>query len=236
MMRQYSMRWLLLVGITAAFFAKVSLAAAGAIEDPMTIKAAVKAAVQPRLPVIKGTNIGIEVGSIDPRLQLPECPSVDVTLPPNDAAVMSAEVTCAAPAWAIYVPVHLHAWVEAVVAATNLVPNRALSPRDLTRGRVDMFTATGGVLTDPRQAEGKILRAGLPMGAPILSSLLDLPIAVHRGQKVVLTLRDPTMTIRTAALALEDGRVGDSIEVRNPETQKTLRAMVDSDGGVELKF
>ncbi|MGH7092677.1 MAG: flagellar basal body P-ring formation chaperone FlgA [Stellaceae bacterium] len=236
MLRQYSIRWLLLIGFAAAFSAKVSLAATGGIEDPMTIQAAVKAAVQPRLPVIKGSKIGIEVGSIDPRLQLPECPSVDVTLPPNNAAVMSAEVTCASPAWAIYVPVHLHAWVEAVVAATNLVPNRALSPRDLTHGRVDMFTAAGGVLTDPRQAEGKILRAGLPMGAPILSSMLDLPVAVHRGQKVVLTLRDPTMTIRTAALALEDGRVGDSIEVRNPETQKTLRAMVDSDGGVELKF
>lgn len=236
MVRQYWVLAVFLIGCVAALFAKESAAVAAGIEDPAAIRSAIRAAVQPRLPVIGGANIDIEVGTIDPRLQLPECPAVNVVLPPNDTAVMSAEVTCAAPNWAIYVPVHLHAWAEAVVAAANLVPNRPLRAGDLTRGRVDMFAATGGVLTDPKQVEGKILRAGLPIGAPILSSLLDQPIAVHRGQRVVLTLRDPSMTIKTAALALEDGRIGDSIEVQNTETRRTLRAMVDAAGGVELQF
>lgn len=236
MARQYWPQRLALTACAALVFAGASGAAAAGIEDPAAIRAAISAAVQPRLPVKIGANIEIEVGTIDPRLQLPECPSVNVTLPPNDSAVMSAEVSCPAPSWAIYVPVHLHAWAEAVVAAGNLLPNRPLRAGDLTRGRVDLFAATGGVMTDPEQVEGKILRTGLPMGAPILASMLDQPIAVHRGQRVVLTLRDPTMTIKTAALALEDGRIGDSIEVQNAETHRTLRAMVDAQGGVELSF
>jgi flagella basal body P-ring formation protein FlgA len=74
------------------------------------------------------------------------------------------------------------------------------------------------------------------MGSPILSPLLDLPVTVHRGQKIVMTLTDPMMTIKTTGLALQDGRVGDTIEVQNPESQKTFRATVADDGGVELKF
>jgi flagella basal body P-ring formation protein FlgA len=150
--------------------------------------------------------------------------------------MMTAKVTCQTPSWTLYVPVHLHAWVDAVVAATNLAPNTTLAAGQLMRGRADAFASNAGLMTDPRQVEGKILRVGLMAGAPILSPLLDLPISVRRGQKVMLTLTDPGMTVKATATALEDGRVGDSISVENADSQKTLRATVARDGGVEIKF
>ncbi len=234
-------RHLWLGGVAALGLCLLVPVRAGAVaavptEDPAAIRAAIEAAVGPHVDAAKNASVDIAVGAIDPRLRFPECPALAVTVPPVEVATISAKVTCAAPAWTLYVPVHLHAWIEAVVAATNLPPEHTLRADDLSRGRVDMFAANGGVLTDPRQAEGKILRTGLSTGAPILSPLLELPIAVHRGQSVRLTLRDPTMTITTTALALEDGRVGDNIAVQNPESRKTLRATVDSEGGVELNF
>ena len=45
---------------------------------------------------------------------------------------------------------------------------------------------------------------GLLAGAPVLSPFLEMPIVVHRGQRVLLTLTDPSMIIRATALALED--------------------------------
>jgi flagella basal body P-ring formation protein FlgA len=80
------------------------------------------------------------------------------------------------------------------------------------------------------------LRVGLVAGSPVLSPFLEYPVVVHRGQKVLLTLTASTMTIKAPALALEDGRIGDSIEIENPESQKTMRATVLSDGGVEVRF
>lgn len=133
-------------------------------------------------------------------------------------------------------PVRLHDWVDAVIAAGTLAPNTPLTPAVLTRGRADALAGTGGLITDPRQAEGKILRVGLIAGAPILSPLLELPIAVHRGQRVMLTVTDPAMTIKTTATALDDGRIGDMITVENTASQKTLRATVARDGGVEIRF
>ena len=149
---------------------------------------------------------------------------------------MTAKVECRAPSWTLYVPIRLHAWVEAVVASINLTPNTKLAASDLTRGRIDMFANSGGVLTEAAQAEGKILRVGLLAGSPILSPFLEFPIVVHRGQKVLLTLSASTMTIKAPARALEDGRTGDSIEVENPDSKKTMRATVLDDGSVEMKF
>ena len=224
-----------LVAVAALLALGTSAMAAG-IEDPAAIRSAVEAAVRPKLAAMKDATFEVAVGAVDPRLRLPACPALDVAVPPARASAISVKVSCFSPEWSLYVPVRIHAWVDAVVAATNLAPNTTLSARDLARGQVDAFAVFSGLVTDPRQAEGKVLRGAVMMGAPVLTPLLDEPITVRRGQRVVLTLTDRTMTLRTTAVALEDGRVGDNIAVQNPETRKMLHATVDRDGGVEMKF
>lgn len=232
-----TMGTLVLAVLSATAMAVPPALAAGEAENSEQIRAAVAAAVEPRLAVYNdATTLDVTVGAIDPRLRLPACAAPAVTLPPVNAAIMTAKVDCQGPAWTIYVPVRLHAWIDAVVAAANLSPGTKLEAGDLTRGRTDMFANNGSLLTDVKEAEGKMLRVGLPAGSPVLSPFLEYPVVVHRGQKVLLTLTASTMTIKAPARALEDGRIGDSIEVENPESQKTMRATVLSDGGVEIRF
>jgi len=149
---------------------------------------------------------------------------------------MTVKIECPAPNWTIYVPVRLHAYVEAVTASTNLAPNTKLSANELSRGRVDAFSSNGGLVTEPTQAEGKILKVGGGTGAPILASFLQQPLVVRRGEKVLMTLTDGDMEVRSTALAMEDGRVGDSIQVKNASSQKIVRATVAEDGTVEINF
>jgi flagellar basal body P-ring formation protein FlgA len=233
---KYRQNAIAIAGATILLIAKSSGSSAEEIQDQAAIRAAIEASIAPRLAAMHDTDGQVEVGTIDSRLRLPACGNIQVDLPSTNSAQMTAKVTCATPSWTLYVPVHLHAWVAAVVAATNLAPNTTLTAAELTRGRADAFAGNGGLLTDSRQVEGKILRVGVMAGTPILSPLLDLPIAVHRGQKVMLTLSDPVMTIKTSATALDDGRVGDTITVQNADSQKTLRATVARDGGVEINF
>ncbi len=227
---------MVLAGVFCAAVLPFPARGATATQSAEAIRAAIAAAVQPRLGVYKNATAEVSIGAVDPRLQLPLCPAPEVALPAVNTAVMTAKVECHEPAWTIYVPLRLHAWVDAVVAAVNLAPNSKLAADALTRGRVDMFATNGGLLINERDAEGKILRVGLSAGAPVLSPFLEFPIVVHRGQRVLLTLTANTMTIRAPALALEDGRIGESIEVENPDSQKTMRATVLSDGSVEMKF
>lgn len=202
-------------------------------ESAAAIRAAVTDAVHPRLGRSDAT---IEVGAIDGRLHLPQCPALAVSLDGTSGAMMTAKVDCPSPDWTIYVPVRVHAWVNAVVAADNLAPETKLTADLLSRRRVDMYAAGGALVTDPDRIEGKILRVGLMAGAPILASLLENPIVIHRGQRVLLTLSDGTMMIRDSVVALEDGRVGDTITMRNPESQKVIQATVAGDGSAEIRF
>lgn len=235
-MLNQSVRWCVIAAIaTLAAAASRQGVAAAETQDLATIRSAVERAAAARI-AMNGADVQIEVSAIDSRLQLPACPSLGIDLPPNTTASMTAKVTCIQPQWTIYVPLRVHAWTEAIVAAGNLPPNRALSAGDFSRGKVDIFAAPGGVITDPKQVQGKILRAGLVVGSPILSTMLDQPISVHRGQRVVLTASDSAMTVKTAGVAMEDGRVGDHISVQNPDSQKTVNATVTRDGGVEIKF
>ena len=236
MVRQLMTGTALLLGLAATLVAEPDAVAATEAETPGSIRAAIEAAVSARLVTVKDAAVEVAVGAIDTRLRLPTCQAIEVSLPPTNAAVMTAKVECSAPSWTIYVPVRLHAWVDAVVASTNLTPNTKLTADHLTRGRVDMFASSSPLLTEASKAEGKILRVGLLAGAPVLPPFLELPIVVHRGQRVLLTLTDGDMIIRTTALALEDGRTGDSITVENPDSKKTMQAVVAGDGTVEMKF
>ncbi len=229
-------RGIALAALLCAMAAGSQAPAAEEFETADQLRAAIAAAIGPRLASYKDATVEVSVGAIDPRLRLTVCATPEVSLPPLNTAIMTAKVDCRTPSWTIYVPVRLHVWADAVVAAVNLAPNTRLDAGDLTRGRVDMFANNGGVLTDATQAQGKILRVGLLAGAPILSPFLEYPVVVHRGQKVLVTLSAETMTIKAPALALEDGRIGDNIEVENPASKKTMRATVLSDGSVEMKF
>jgi flagellar basal body P-ring formation protein FlgA len=212
----------------------VGMAAAGAadIENLAAIRAAVAAAVHPRLGTGDAT---VDIGAIDSRLRLPACPALAVSLD-GDGAMLTAKVDCPSPDWTIYVPVRVHAWVEAVVAAANLTPDTQLTADLLSHRRVDMFAVSGALVTDPARVAGKILRVGLAAGSPVLESFVENPLVIRRGQRVLLTLSDGQMVIRDSVIALDDGRVGDDIAMRNPESQKVIHATVSGDGTADIRF
>jgi flagellar basal body P-ring formation protein FlgA len=214
--------------------AAAAAAPAAASEAPAAIRAAIADAVKPRLAGL--SDASAEIGAIDPRLRLPSCPALDVTLPQLGTAAITAKVECHSPSWTLFVPIRLHAYVEAVTAATNLSPNTRLGAGELGRGRVDLMSFTGRPLTEPARAEGKILRVGVLAGAPILQSYLEQPVVVHRGQRVLVTLTDGTMVVRNTAVAMENGRIGDEIAVENPTSRQIIHATVAADGTVEMKF
>jgi flagellar basal body P-ring formation protein FlgA len=208
-------------------------ALAAEVESAAAIRAAIEAAVKPRLGTGGAT---VAIGTIDSRLHLPLCGQLEVSLDGTSGAAMTAKVDCPSPGWIIYVPVQVHAWVDAVVAAANLAPHTTLTTALLTRRQVDLFAADGAPITDAAEVEGKVLRAGVIAGAPIVASLLENPVVIHTGQRVLLTLTDGAMVIRDSVIALEDGRIGDTITMRNPESQKIIQATVAGDGTAEIRF
>jgi flagella basal body P-ring formation protein FlgA len=230
-------RWSLTIFASFLFLANVSAQGrADTFESPAAIRAAVQTAAERQLRAGKDETLEFEVGEVDSRLRLAACAQPEVAIPMANVVLLAAQVTCRQPFWTLYVPIRVHAWSRAVVAAGNLAPGTKLTASDLTLARLDVLATSGAYITDPEQAEGMILRANVRAGAPILTPLLERPILIHRGDTVVLTLFASTMTIRTSAVAMEDGRRGDHITVENADSKKTLRAAVADPGAVEVRF
>jgi flagella basal body P-ring formation protein FlgA len=221
---------LALVGLTLAPAAR----AGTTFTEPATIQAAVTRAVDAAAPRLPGTTLQADVTPLDSAIHLPACPDFATTVPPLVGSFVTVKVSCPAPIWTIYVPVRLHQWRNVVVAATTLPPDRPLTAADLTLARVDTAMLPGTPVTDMAGAIGKLLRTSVPAASPILADQLEAPILVHRDERVIVTLRDGTVTVKTVVIAEQDGRAGDVIALRNPSSQKTIHATVTADGEAEM--
>src|SRR5579872_5477492 len=195
-----------------------------AFADPAAIRAAVANAVETAAPQLPATTLEAEVAPIDLAVHLPACPALAAAVPPLSGAFITVKVSCPAPAWTIYVPVRLHQWRRVVVAAAALPPNRPLTAADLTMAPV----------AEPAQVVGKLLRTNVPAASPILAAQLEAPVLIHRDQKVLVTLNDGAITVKTTLVAEQDGRAGDIIALRNPSSQKVIHATVTADGEAEM--
>jgi len=204
--------------------------------DPQAIRAAVEEAIQQAAPPLPGTTLEAEVQTPDANLHFADCPDLKVSVPPLTSGRITAKVACANPVWAVYVPVRLHRWQMVMVAATMLPPNRPLTASDLVAARIDTAGLPGAPIADSDAAVGKLLRTSVPAGAPLLAVQLEAPIVIHRDQRVVVTLDDGNVVVKTTAIAQQDGRAGDIILLQNPTSKKTLRAAVTADGEAEMRL
>ncbi len=123
-----------------------------------------------------------------------------------------------------------------VVSRRSLPAGSVLGPEDLGVELRPASKLPGGWLSDPSQARGKRLRRSLQAGAPILSGHLKHVPDVQRGQRVKLHLRHGALRIDATGRALQDGRVGDWIRVRNLSSRREVHGRLDVDGAVHVEF
>jgi len=83
---------------------------------------------------------------------------------------------------------------------------------------------------------GKLAARHIPAGTVIDRRVTRMPkprIVIKRNQGVVMRIAGPTFVITAQGSALEDGRTGDYIKVRNVDSRRTITAKVMFDGTVE---
>jgi len=97
--------------------------------------------------------------------------------------------------------------------------NSELKTRDVT------FAATEG-FSDTTQAYGLEAKRGIAADLVVVPSMVDQPLAVHRGDMVRLRVRSHGVSVEAPARALHDGRIGESISFVVDQTQKDVNATV----------
>jgi flagella basal body P-ring formation protein FlgA len=82
---------------------------------------------------------------------------------------------------------------------------------------------------------GRAATRTIEPGVPIYASMLEVPLAVERGDTVTVEVTSGAAMLVFEALAESPGRAGESILIRNPENGRYFRARVEARGKVSIR-
>ena len=113
--------------------------------------------------------------------------------------------------------------VQAVVACDALEAGHTLSRHDLQFSPIWAGRDNLNYVSAMDRCIGQELKRRLPPGAVITERDLISPVSARRGDIIWVTCETGELSVRVAVRALETGREGESVRVKNPSSQRVFR-------------
>ncbi|MBL8555564.1 MAG: flagellar basal body P-ring formation protein FlgA [Phenylobacterium sp.] len=118
--------------------------------------------------------------------------------------------------------------VEALTWARSIVAGEIVQPQDLVWAKV--AAAPAGAPADADAVIGLAARRPLRAGAAVAARDVAAPEAVKANEIVTLTYENEGVSLSLQAKALGGGAVGETINVQNVTSKKTVQAVVTGPG------
>ncbi|MBE0487131.1 flagellar basal body P-ring formation chaperone FlgA [Marinobacter sp.] len=183
-------------------------------------------------------DIRFTIGSIDSRLTLAACTNAletSFTNDPLNTTSPSVMVSCVGERpWRMFVTTSVEVHGPALVAARPLARGERLSAALVQEKQVQINASRRGILTDPEQISGMLVRRPVNAGSPITPDLLEAPNAVERGDHVIIIAKSEAFSVSSRGKALSSASVGEQVLVENLRSSRTVRATVTAPGRVEI--
>jgi flagellar basal body P-ring formation protein FlgA len=181
----------------------------------------------------------IQVGPIQPRLQLARCGNVKSSIAPglrNPARVL-IELRCeSGTPWHLYVPVKVVGTSPVVLTAHAIVTGTVLTAKDVTVEQRDVAALPPGYLDDPAIAVGMTASRAISGGAVLTNQQLLGTRIVQRGQTVTLVADAGGISVRMPGRVLSDGLVNQRVRVENLSSGRIVEGIARSEQVVEIIF
>ncbi|HEX2942251.1 MAG TPA: flagellar basal body P-ring formation chaperone FlgA [Rhodopila sp.] len=123
---------------------------------------------------------------------------------------------------------------EVPVAATRLLPEMILRPKDVRVARIRTGNLSAEVARSVDQIAGMELRRPVPAGEPLQVANLMRPPLVRRGSIVQIELTVGALSVTGQAIALDTGADGEQIRVQNASSHAQILAQVIGAGRVRV--
>ncbi len=178
-------------------------------------------------------KVSLKVDGIDPRIVLPACPGFEVFLPQGTqlSGKTNVGVRCK-DSWSLFVPVQIKITLTMLIASHPLQQGQTLTATDISTQSGEV--SQPGILTDPVQALGKILKYSLGSGQILKQDMLRAPWSVTQGQMVKLRVRMEGFFVTSEGKALNNAAEGQPVQVRTASGQ-VIGGTAGADGAVEVK-
>ncbi|WP_168188102.1 flagellar basal body P-ring formation chaperone FlgA [Hahella sp. CCB-MM4] len=183
------------------------------------------------------TEIEYEIGSLDPRLNLPPCQQTPTVESNREARAgkLTVKVSCdTGKPWGLYVPLTIKR-MHPIVFIDNTLPRMsAISESDLVMKKANIDELGYGYFTSIEDATGMIARRTLNAGEPLIPNQVEPPKLVNKGDSVLIEASSASISVKMPGLAMADGRKGQQIPVKNTQSQRLIRAKVVASGLVKV--
>ncbi len=128
----------------------------------------------------------------------------------------------------------LHVYGDMLVAARDLRPEQLLTSADVRLEEHEVESNSEFYLEDIALVIGRVPNRVIRSGTPIVDGFLQNPVVIDVGAPVILVANYNGVQIKTEGVAIQKGRVGNIIRVRNKISSKVLRARVIDATTVEI--
>ena len=120
----------------------------------------------------------------------------------------------------------IHVYEPVVVARHALDSKQVLTERDVQLEKMDVTKIGHYYFTEPKVVIGMVLKRVVNAGTPINSMMIDKPIIMKRMSMIRIISRFGGIEVETDGQALQDGREGDLIRIKNMRSNKILSGKV----------
>lgn len=180
----------------------------------------------------------IQLSRLDQRLRLPLCNddalSASLESPATPVGRVTVRVSCSAPSpWRLFVPAQVSLFQPVVVSTRPLSRGSVVGAEDVHLAERDTGLLGSNYLLDPAQAIGMQLKRNVSADNVLSYTQLENNRIVRRGDKVVISSGNSSVSVKMPGEALEDGTQGEQIRVRNTRSSRVIRARVTGPGQVE---
>jgi len=135
--------------------------------------------------------------------------------------------------WQIYLSVRVEVMFPVVVSSEIISPDTLLSESQLRIEYIDQYSLRGQFYADINDVLGSKTKRRINKGTPILNSHLCF---VCKGDAVSIYANSQNLQIKTLGEAMRDGNIGESIRVKNANSNRELEATVIGVGEVEVRM
>lgn len=184
----------------------------------------------------------VRIAPLDERLKVQACEKA-LSLDHPFASKATVRVRCVEPVWQLYLQVSFPSvdpgtapgqavsgasTLKTMVVARRLLQRGTiLTPDLLEEVQASTSQADTQLLTSMKDVQQAELTRDMPAGQPLRTSDLRRAVLVKQGQSVILILGEKSdFQISTRMEALQDGRFGEQVKLKNPESGRQVSGVV----------
>jgi flagella basal body P-ring formation protein FlgA len=124
-----------------------------------------------------------------------------------------------------------------VIAGTDIERGQLLANADVKISEIDLTEKrVNDPITDIVDVIGYEAKQRIKKGDPVLSRHLELPLLVERGKDVTAIINATGIQVTLTGQALDNGRMGDSVRVKNRASGKIFTGEVIGQRMVEVRI